>query len=114
MPENYEELARRCEEATGADRGIDAEIASLMHSSQGWHAADCLVDFTASTDAAITLVPLQMQFGVGRDNLIPGPEGWAWVSGDDDTSIVKAATPALALCAASLRARAAEHHRSAS
>ena len=61
---------------------------------------------TASIDDAVMLVPEGWSFGAGKDDIIPGPTGWAWVSSDDDTNIVKAATPALALVSAALKARA--------
>jgi len=129
-------LAERCEQAAGPDRELDVAIAlacGIVTSREG----DCfyghkyysvmvldydyddteyrapeLPSYTASLDAAITLVP----------------EGWGWavsttlaglpcayghppgnglaVSWIDDTP---AATPALAMCAFALRARAAAH-----
>jgi hypothetical protein len=66
------------------------------------------IPYTASLDAAMKLVPKGWSFGAGMDDIIPGPEGWAWVSSDDDTDIARATTPALALCAAALLASAGE------
>jgi hypothetical protein len=118
------ELAERIEKATGPDRELDETIACALHIAQNrngfiywmneagstdvlWHHA---IKFTASLDAAMTLVP----------------EGWLPIidaASEDDAVLVdlwarvtvaphkpkrrhaKAATPALALCAAALRAR---------
>lgn len=131
-------LADRCEKASGPDRVLDAEIARscgwvALDKHQWWsaeHVADCrqrkvskwqyatqsLPTFTASIDAALSLVP----------------EGWKWSCdftqrplfqdcgradlyapgiGDDrpaDVTDIYAATPALALTAAALRALAQE------
>jgi hypothetical protein len=140
------ELAERCEAATGADRGLDALIwwecgdgkrLCPEHSAAGravraYYGADFDAHgnfrpetlatyggerYTASLDAATTLVP----------------EGWYWMAGNRDRVTprayvengkpafeglssrrnpgrhwceVTAASPALALCAAALRARA--------
>jgi hypothetical protein len=108
-------LADRCEQAAGPDRGIDAEIARFLilagaediaRSRYGWSY------FTASLDAAVTLVP----------------EGRAWTLGQNIHHLYWQANinalnddgnptsfgfggpcnyPALALCSAALRARAA-------
>lgn len=123
-------LADRCEVATGEDRGIDCWIENHLGLARfvpdrpaplggGW--LDKRVDpksYTASLDAAMTLVP----------------EGWNWMAGNRDQPLARAyvnngelafvgagmrrnpnrqwyettaATPALALCTAALRARAA-------
>jgi hypothetical protein len=112
-------LAERCEQAAGPDRELDAEIARFLvlagaediaRSRYGWSY------FTASLDAAVTLVPVEMP-----RNLRPGEWWWMLETWPDecrasvhyengDPAILeesaKAATPALALCAAALRARA--------
>lgn len=113
------ELAELCEKASGPDRELYAMIYDAVYGGE------CLYDpkwetwitpggmnvpaFTASLDAALTLVP----------------EGWDWASGSGQfgghafmrrvTSVGEppaissdAATPALALCAAALRARATQ------
>ena len=120
------DLAARAEAASGADRELDAAIAPL----QGLRIVDeghpigrmCYDDigcahllprFTASLDAAMTLVPEGPSATGERFSV----EHWdasgvhashvrasAWVSG---APRVYAATPALALTAAALRARAA-------
>ena len=60
--------------------------------------------FTASLDAAMTLVPEVCQWQVSTQE--PGP--WAWVGNDShDPPAQMAATPDLALAAAALFARAA-------
>lgn len=104
-------LADRCEAATGPDREIDRAIIDAF----GWrndHGVPIppgyigIPAYTASLDAAMTLVPK----GAPEWNV----EGWGspsavhdgrlstgWVSG---ARRVYAATPALALCAAALRA----------
>jgi hypothetical protein len=132
-----ERLAERCEAAPGPDRDIDGWIYArlmgadpyivgsepgrfpqkpiygtrldVMQSIGGKDGADYCgaPKFTASLDAAMTLVP----------------EGWHWsVVSDDCAAVFKrterklyaalhdatAITPALALCAAALRARAAQ------
>lgn len=56
--------------------------------------------FTRSLDAAITLVPEGVIWDVTST-------GQAWVMDDNEQEISKAKTPALALCAAALKARAA-------
>ncbi len=127
---NLTELAARVEGAEGPNRDIDAEIApltGLRMAEEGHPLGRCCYDqngrgvplpaFTASLDAALTLVP----------------EGWFILVSDWQASILRklgpwqavltrnrddmrtvfdgrsdhAATPALALCAAALRARAA-------
>jgi hypothetical protein len=136
-----EEFALRCEQATGADRELDCAIAVglglaeviELRGAPAWatrnsdgglnipgNAPDMLVkDYTASLDAAMTLVP-------------EGGDGWGWAiryyselsrkahgevwerdnadptEGDYHRSA--AAAPALALCAAALRARAHLNH----
>ena len=124
-------LAERCEQAAGPDRELDAEIAWMLTAQDRkrlgppdlrreiWHAglptpAWVLFEnvssfhpaYTASLDAAVTLVP----------------EGWTWgrfhsgtvecmtLNGPDNSILVERGegiSTALALCAAALRARAA-------
>ena len=112
-------LAEKCEQATGPDRELDAEIAAELGwkeaSALFWHdgyQARELPRFTRSIDAALTLVPEGCVFMVANTG-VDGPkadmtQSSAIVGPPDDTAIdyTTAATPALALCAASLRARA--------
>ena len=61
----------------------------------------------AFLDAAMSLVPDGFIFGCGSKDATK--TAWAWVSPDEPLeyrSITNAATPALALCAAALKARA--------
>ena len=117
MDDELMRLAERCEAAMGPDRELDALIQMAVRKREPLLQADRLPmkprHFTASLDAAMTLVP----------------EGWtAWelrsrrrltrftaeISrlcddiDDADGELIEcgnAATPALALCAAALRAR---------
>lgn len=123
-------LAERCEAATGlrddiATLQLKHEIATAMH-EQGWHPAACLRQFVSSIDAALTLVPegwwvaglyfCHPDFRSENDREwcaeLAGPVTWAVVDrevGEEPHFPSKsgtAATPALALCAAALRARA--------
>lgn len=116
-------LAERVEEAEGPDRELDREIKAAV--GDAWdYAADwgprdnchpVANAYTASLDAVMTLVPegwrlRQMNFsGPCADdrkwhlNLHGGREG-------GDTFVGRGRTPALALCAAALRARASGDH----
>ena len=116
-------LAARVEAAKGPDRALDGDIAVAMgwevtwvearrHGGRYWRRPDCswthedsadIPAYTASLDAAASLVP----------------SGWDWCRDIDlgvccyrpeDRILIpgRAATPALALTAAALRARAAE------
>ena len=106
------ELAERCEKAEGPDRALDYDIAHSVtraHLETGKAPA-----YTASIDAALTLVPEGWDWsaqtsclkGLSRAScdltqLAPfKPEDWT-------VRTARATTPALALCAAALRARAA-------
>jgi hypothetical protein len=115
-------LAERCEQATGPDHpGLDTDIheavGNCVHreteyyqvqSDTGFTCKACRKDtygfaipkYTASLDAAMTLVPEGEDWAVGSGPLFPTS---ARVAGKP---AVQAATPALALCAASLRAKA--------
>ena len=124
-------LADRCEQAAGPDRELDSDIAlacGVVKSRDG----DCfyghkyysvmvlnydyddteyrapeLPSYTASLDAALTLVPEGWRYDLGKNTL-----GFAWggVTMPDHNEVETSAnTPALALCAAALRAMAAAH-----
>lgn len=106
-------LALRCEAATGPDRELDIRIgwemdgegysdADVQYVVKNRHAAG-VTPYTASIDAALSLVP----------------EGWRWIADGDGNATclpchqpgipvehIHAATPALAICAAALRALA--------
>lgn len=112
MPNDLMDLAARVEAASGPDREIDKAVQRATGDGSGnhWfknhlgeHTTDDLAPaYTASLDAAMILVP----------------EGWTcWslrserigtgVDGQEQRELAFAATPALALTAACLRARSA-------
>jgi hypothetical protein len=114
-------LAERCEQAAGPDRELDAEIAvGLFGGEIIWKTANYTMDqypvrrfqnsdyiggyqnsgilaYTESLDAAVTLVP----------------EGCGWMVMNNAAKVgrwpSRGASPALSICAAALRARAAAH-----
>jgi hypothetical protein len=115
-------LAERCEQAAWPDRELDAEIAWMLTAQDRkrlgppdlrreiWHAglptpawvpfenvSSFHPHYTASLDAAVTLVP----DGCGWMVMSSAAKVGVWPS--------HGATPALALCAAALRARAAAY-----
>jgi hypothetical protein len=99
------ELAARCEAATGPDRELDFDIYDECFPTlprSGCLRANLIEHhiktYTASLDAALTLVPEGYVFGVARTYGYCSAE----VGGRNPS---KAANPALALCAAALRAR---------
>jgi len=119
------DLIARVEAATGPDRELDDAIADAIFTGRHRCCIKGLSDesggmwmftypdgsigsslrFTGSTDAALTLVPEGWVFSV--DTLDGYPDA---VVGNNQRSIVRAdyiraATPALALCAAALKAR---------
>jgi len=134
------ELASRCEAATGPDRDLDWAITQVRHPSANPHprnpALFLLCDghfrrsdfnYTASLDAAMSLVPEGWRFGLEQPGMFDGKqieEAWCWPfeSGFDpdwqngqqgyrdapEATHGFAATPALALTAAALRALAKE------
>jgi len=110
------QLAERCEQATGPDRKLDAEIAAAVHMKQlTYQSPEWITDpeFTALLDAAVTLVPEKLSWSVNHtyppDGVMPY---WAQIAGRMFTKDLIADgvghTAALALCAAALRARASQ------
>lgn len=121
-------LAARVEAASGADRDLDAEIAraagwDTVDGEQWWSPADAaerrrlkvsrwrhqpvpLPAFTASLDAAMTLVPEGWRKMV--DDLDRTPEAIVSTPEQRRSWDAAAATLPLALCAAALRALAAQ------
>lgn len=100
------ELAERCEAATGPSVSLD----NLIDEAVG-EGCSCQVFYTASVDAALTLVPEGWLFR--SHQRFPTRDFWCsltpdnWMSGNTrggahDTSL------ALAICAAALRARAVQ------
>ncbi len=76
------------------------EIIIPKHPWHGWGWDADLPDFSGSLDAALTLVPDRWEWLTGSG------ESWVWPSGGMSKGHrVSAATPALALCIAALRAR---------
>jgi hypothetical protein len=117
--ELYDELAGRCEASAGPDRELDRAIAPLTGlrvldegHPLGWccydkdgHGAP-LPSYTASLDAAMQLVPEGCSWNLHKHSC------WARAcvfvdDGRDAGHYCDCATPALALTAAALRARAA-------
>jgi hypothetical protein len=106
------ELAERCEKATGEDLELDLAIGDAVGT---WPAKPNTFKFprrySRSLDAAMTLVPEGLIWAVtncgAEDRLIPDMSVASAVVGkaDDPSKPSVAATPALALCAAALRAR---------
>ena len=120
-------LAERCEAATGGDREIDRAIGRIAGAAKeqpdgtwmtyhedGYTHSINPPAYTASLDAAMTLVPdgWDWAVGTGRKQHMTenGKRPWAWCAPGQNFAMPQdlplAATPALALCAASLRARA--------
>lgn len=121
VPQRFAALAERCEQAAGPDQALDAQIYDAVYGG------DCTYDqkweewitpgglnvkrYTASLDAAMTLVPEGHWYCIGRED--SGP----WARCYDAAAIfeapeeygdpIDAATAALALCAAALKAHAA-------
>ena len=115
-------LAERCEKANEPDRQLDLTIGQAVGSVDSrvrWNDAFGFgypgksVDvprYTASIDAAITLVPKGWEWGCGYKDATGEP--WAWVgkpragSADWEPMVPRnAATAALALTGAALQAR---------
>lgn len=115
MENVLKDLADRIEALTGPDREVDAEIARTVYADNcrnpDWECGYVLA-YTASLDAAMTLVPTKP-----FPELRPGEWWWSVDSLGCDAHVAyenhdagipeysaSAATPALALCAAALRA----------
>lgn len=105
-------LAKRCEAAIGPDRELDAAIAiangskavvSYGHPALGnfYRAPAFFKHYTASLDAAMTLLPDRAWWSVEAQPLGSGK----YLSECGDERVASAVSPALALCAAALRAR---------
>jgi hypothetical protein len=123
-------LAERVESAQGPDRELDAKIVAAIGSvAIPWHHHGVAVPqwrepsglegagtvstasryvplYTASVDAAVALVPVGWERGFSHD---PPHQAVGRVNKWNEHSIeARAATPALAICAAALRALAAD------
>jgi hypothetical protein len=116
MPNNEEliALAERVEAASGPDRQLDLDIFWAVKSAECGEEDDALPQYTGSIDAAWTLLP-DDDISLTREGTGGSDDPVDWVA--DLTMLdrkpqsfdlyVRAATPALALTAACLRARAA-------
>ena len=126
-------LASACEKANGPDRELDCGIAVGLHGGHiRWRQAvgtmesypvrdytssahvqgygcDHISAYTASLDAAMSLVPEGLRFYVDNGTVDSTSHACAFAGRDGGVTggCKIAATPALALCAAALRARAA-------
>lgn len=126
------ELAKRVEALDGPCRETDAEIAyAVRWRWAGWEDGDTRIEqrsleyvknavlnscnsiwqhlpaYTASLDAAMSLVPEGCQWGAGSRDATG--TAWAWTGVTHDAAAISnAATPALALTAACLRALATQ------
>jgi len=108
MSDKLMELARRVEKMSGPSLLIEQEIADAV----GHNPRARLPNYTASLDASLTLVPDKWFWRVGHSTLYAG---WAHLNrlhpdscNREDEHSAQAATPALALCAAALRALASK------
>lgn len=116
-------LAERCEAAAGSDRDLDVDIHEAIGNvvDRGcpaeWHSGEETPRYSESIDAAMMLVREDAQrlrfWRVGNDGEGGDPSAFkaeilVVTNLTSVTSKAIAATPALALCAASLRARAAQ------
>ena len=108
------QLADRCEKAEGPDRELDAAIELALGTFSDFTANEAKVlagglcrEYSASIDAAMTLVPdkYQDRFLIDAHGAWLGPDYMYFTEGEADFN-GQAPTPALALCAAALRARA--------
>lgn len=134
MKEELLKLAERVEALSGPDREVEARIWCALNGKKyvgHWREYDgpntrveyieppkrtplasstVALRWTASLDAAMTLVPKGWAWSVldRRTTGYSKPNGQCWTKEDRSTLHGDAATPALALCAAALRALAKE------
>ena len=119
-------LLSRLQAATGPDREIDAEIGELVgaadHSGPAYHRPfkDWAKHYTASLDAALTLVPVGNWWEIGKTTDERSPMRHFGCSADgifvakthasygDGGFIGRHDAPAIALCIAALKARGIE------
>ena len=113
-------LAERCEKVEGPDHGLDTDISVCLAGDPDKHdwRNHTWLAYSASLDAAMTLIPEGWRLANFGETVIEGNDPWnarvleKRFDGRGGRAEGDAATPALALCAASLRARAAlqENH----
>lgn len=105
-------LIERLEKATGPDRRLDTAIIDYLFPDQ----RKFPLEFTASIDSALTLVPENAGLHIDRYWVMPRPEA-AWSATISTGGVpdnprrefegMDAYTPAIAICIAALKARAA-------
>ncbi len=95
------ELIARVESATGADRQIDLAIATTFYTREDWQWT-YTPQWTASLDAVLALCAEKLPTYPVQLVIRPGGRSRAWLM--NQTNSHEAATPALALLAALLRA----------
>lgn len=99
-------LADRCEREEPSQE-LDAAISRAFLASGLGNGAPCYQDYTHSLDAAVTLVPSKSPRGAEVGWQVTSLEASVfWVPTRENNFDGCASTPALALCAAALRARA--------
>jgi hypothetical protein len=110
------ELATKCCRAPGPDRVLNTEIARVLGHGIAYADGDRAWNFTGSLDAAATLIPTGMAWWLYDYGTSGAQASVAAATGDPDCPLkpgtsVRAfsKTPALALCAAALRARVQGH-----
>lgn len=98
-------LAERVEAATGADRGLDSEIHHAVLNGVGVGSYGAQPAYTASLDAAMSLVPSGWSFMVdSAENRLHAQAKLGRSYPTNANAYAEASTPPLALTAASLRA----------
>ena len=109
MASDLSALIARVEAATGPGRELDAEISKRAgHAVMYWDGEHTARPFTASLDAAVSLVPSGHNWSL--DMLCRDGNEARTFYGEHPNEIdteATGATPALALCAAALKARQA-------
>ncbi len=114
-----DELIAALEKATGPDRWLDFEIWCAMTKPSGfpalsepkenrkrwfetWKNTDAIPLYSASIDAALTLVPEGWSWRAGN---LPSGKGFADLGTQASLQCIEGATPAISLCIAALKAR---------
>lgn len=120
MTDQLADLIARLEKATGPDAGLDLMIAEAVGLKPSFGATGSVgggwLPYTTSIDAALTLVPEECVWAlnfasmatimrVGPNGVIDGEIIGQWPS--DQNEAEQPVKPAIALCIASLKARAA-------
>ena len=96
-----DELIARLEQATGPNRELDHAVETAVLGEWTYYAPE----YTASIDAALTLVPEGFNWTV--DGFPSGPACASCYLADAGGQLHDGATPAIAICIASLKARQA-------